>query len=32
MMKFMLADLYWMYPHAIFSLKEYASSIIMVNI
>ena len=32
MMEFMFADLCLMYPHAIFSLKEYASSIIMVNI
>ena len=31
MMKFMLADLCLMYPHAIFCLKEYASSIIMVD-
>lgn len=32
MMEFMFADLCLMYPHDIFSLKEYASSIIMVNI
>lgn len=32
MMEFIFADLCLMYPHDIFSLKEYASSIIMVNI
>ena len=32
MMEFMFADLCLMYPHDIFSLKEYASSIMMVNI
>ena len=32
MSKFIFVSLYSMHLHAIFSLKEYASSIIMVNI